>query len=164
MRTAHRFLKMIVLPISLLVAAPTLWSQTPGQNVNMVSGTKWPGGDPFLQRQNEPSLAVSTRNPIHLLAGANDYRSVDIPNPIFVARFIDLDNQEGGDASQSLDPIRYIGVVPVDTGTSGQFLDKPWIAVDVPRGTNPPCTLQVPQGNTTVTQTIPAGNIYAEPN
>src|SRR5215472_15464161 len=51
----------------------------PGQNVNMVSGTKWPGGDPFLQRQNEPSLAVSSRNTLHLLAGANDYRTVDLP-------------------------------------------------------------------------------------
>jgi hypothetical protein len=53
----------------------------PGRNVNMVSGTKWPDGDPYLQRQNEPSVAASTRNPLHLLAGANDYRTVDIPNP-----------------------------------------------------------------------------------
>src|SRR5213075_1076687 len=52
---------------------------TPGQNVNMVAGREWPGGDPFLQRQNEPSLALSTRNPLHLLAGANDYRTVDLP-------------------------------------------------------------------------------------
>ena len=32
-----------------------------------------------LQRQNEPSLAVSSRNALHLMAGANDYRKVDLP-------------------------------------------------------------------------------------
>jgi hypothetical protein len=56
-----------------------LQAQVPGPNVNMVSGTQWPGGDPFLQRQNEPSMAVSSRNPLHLLAGSNDYRTVDLP-------------------------------------------------------------------------------------
>ena len=45
----------------------------------MVAGTTWPDGDPFLQRQNEPSIAASTRNVLHLLAGANDYRTVDLP-------------------------------------------------------------------------------------
>src|SRR5713226_10248261 len=73
----------ILLGISLvagLTCVQSAWAQgpTPGQNVNMVSGTQWPGGDPFLQRQNEPSIAVSTRNPLHLLAGANDYRTVDL--------------------------------------------------------------------------------------
>lgn len=46
-----------------------LIAQVAGPNVNMVSGTQWPTGDPFLQRQNEPSMAVSTRNPLHILAG-----------------------------------------------------------------------------------------------
>ena len=53
----------------------------PGTNVNMVSGTTFPDGDPYLQRQNEPSSAVSTRNPLHILSGVNDYRTVDIPGP-----------------------------------------------------------------------------------
>ncbi len=56
-----------------------LAAQIPSRSVNMVSGTTWPGGDPFLQRQNEPAIAASTRNPLHLLAGANDYRTVDLP-------------------------------------------------------------------------------------
>jgi hypothetical protein len=76
--------KYLLLGASLLIAlacVPSASAQaqpTPGQNVNMVSGTTWPFGDPFLERQNEPSLAVSTRNPLHLLAGANDYRTVDL--------------------------------------------------------------------------------------
>ena len=51
-----------------------------GRNVNMVAGTRLPWGDPWLQRQNEPSLAVSSRNTMHLLAGANDYRTIDMPD------------------------------------------------------------------------------------
>src|SRR5436309_11150320 len=35
-------------------------------------------GDYYLQRQVEPTLAVSTRNPNHLVAFFNDYRAVDI--------------------------------------------------------------------------------------
>ena len=67
--------------LAVFAAALPALAQAPvaGQNINMVAGTSWPGGDPFLQRQNEPSLAVSSRNPLHLLAGANDYRTVDIP-------------------------------------------------------------------------------------
>ena len=67
--------------LSLATGPAAVHAQIPGDNVNMVTGTQWPGGDPFLQRQNEPSLAVSTANPQHLLAGANDYRSVDLPYP-----------------------------------------------------------------------------------
>lgn len=222
--------------------------QTAGDSVNMVSGTGWTNGDPFLQRQNEPSLAVSTRNTLHLFGGANDYRSVDIaglagqseradawlgvfksfdggrtwqstllpgfpldssaaglasplhgfqaaadptvragtsglfyysgiafnrgtnaPGVVFVARFIDNDNKENGDATHTngsltnlapTDPMQYLGTVLVDSGNSGQFLDKPWIATDVPRGA---ATCNVPftkPDGTQGTQTIPAGQVY----
>ena len=67
-----------LLPLCFLFSIAA-FGQIPGPNVNMVSGTQWPGGDPFLQRQNEPSMAVSSRNPLHMLAGANDYRTVDLP-------------------------------------------------------------------------------------
>src|SRR2546426_10457526 len=79
---------------TLIYATAGAQGPTPGQNINMVSGTTFPGGDPFLRQQNEPSIAVSTRNPLHLLAGANDYRSVDIP---FTAP-ARPDDEETGDA------------------------------------------------------------------
>src|SRR6267154_1171000 len=230
------------------IVAPSLHAQSAGPNVNMVSGTGWTNGDPFLQRQNEPSIAVSTRNTLHLIAGANDYRGVDLPgllgstergdawlglfksfdggqtwqstllpgypldsspqglaSPIhgfqaaadptvrpgtsgliyysgiafnrgtngagvvFVSRFIDNNNKENGDPTHTngsltllapTDPIQYLGTVVVDSGTSGQFLDKPWIATDIPRGNT---TCQVPftkADGTQGTQTIPAGMVY----
>ncbi|MGE5817971.1 MAG: sialidase family protein, partial [Deltaproteobacteria bacterium] len=222
--------------------------QTSGPSVNMVSGTGWTNGDPFLQRQNEPTLAVSTRNTLHLFGGANDYRSVDIaglagqseradawlgvfksfdggqtwqstllpgfpldsspagaasplhgfqaaadptvragtngffyysgiafnrgtnaPGVVFVARYIDNDNKENGDATHTggsltnlapTDPIQYVGTVIVDSGNSGQFLDKPWIATDIPRGST---TCSVPftkPDGTQGIQTVPAGQVY----
>ncbi|MCK4824937.1 hypothetical protein KA005_54810, partial [bacterium] len=204
-----------------------------GRNVNMVSGTDFLTGDPYLQRQNEPSIAVSTRNPLHLLAGANDYRPVDMEiigeelpgvhqgmaqadawlgvfksfdggeswismllpgslvdnsedslasplrgyhaaadpvvragtnglfyycgitftrgqrglGKVFVARFIDNNNKETGD------PIEYLGTSIVDIGNTGHFIDKPWIAVDIPRGESP--TTVLPNQ-----QEVPCGNVY----
>ena len=63
-----------------LLSPCALRAQQVGNNVNMVTGTQWPGGDPFLQRQNEPSMAISSRNPLHMIAGDNDYRTVDLPS------------------------------------------------------------------------------------
>ncbi|MCK4786094.1 MAG: Ig-like domain-containing protein [Desulfobacteraceae bacterium] len=207
-----------------------------GRNVNMVSGQEFGTGDPYLQRQNEPSIAVSTRNPMHLLAGANDYRTIDEPfedevpgheygsqaygkdawvgvfksydggqswittlfpgfpqdtseegsysplklfgtaadpvvragtngtfyyagiafnrvdrgsGVVFVGRFIDLNNKENGDT------IVYDGVSEIDQGNAGQFLDKPWLAVDIPRAGHQSQALFSGQS-----ESIPCGNVY----
>ncbi len=205
-----------------------------GRNVNMVSGTDPIDGDPYLQRQNEPSIAVSTMNSMHLLAGANDYRTVDYPisegelpgesptaaagdawlgvfksfdggqtwtstllpgyedydttppgapdsplvgygaaadptvragangyfyysgivfdridhgkSAIFITRFIDDNNKETGDT------IRYLDTKLIDTGTSGQFADKPWIAVDQPMSSYATGMLN--------SQSVSCGNVY----
>lgn len=45
-------------------------------------------------------------------------------------------------------------------GNSTQFLDKPWIAVDIPRFGGRTCNISVPQANGSVIQTVPAGNVY----
>ena len=240
---------MTVRRLALALAAATalgsafIHAQIPGRNVNMVSGKTLPDGDPFLQRQNEPSVAASTRNPLHLLAGANDYRTVDLPglpdavetgdawlglfkstdggqrwtstlipgypqdplrnqsplrfygaaadpvvragtnglmyylglafnrgtngaSAVFVSRFIDDNNRE------KRDPFSFLGtsIVASDSGVTGRMLDKPWIAVDIPRDNRtcpvtttiikPPAT---PGGQpTTVTEThnLPAGPVY----
>src|SRR5229473_6171697 len=234
--------------LSALFAALPAMAQSAGDSINMVSGTGWTNGDPFLQRQNEPSMAVSTRNTLHLFGGANDYRSVDIAGlagqseradawlglfksfdggqtwqstllpgfpldsspagiasplhgfqaaadptvragtnglffysgiafnrgtnaagVVFVARFIDNNHKENGDATRTYgsltnlaptDPIQYLGTVTVDSGNSGQFLDKPWIATDIPRG-NATCAVPFTKADGTQgTQTIPAGMAY----
>lgn len=127
MKRACRPTRLLVLSIfCALLCSATAEAQGPvlGQNINMVSCVTFSGGDPFLQRQNEPSLAVSTRNPLHLLAGSNDYRSVKL----------------------NADSIHYISTTPVDSGTFGQLLDKPWLAVGRPAGGA--CTFQAPRGNT----------------
>ena len=55
-----------------------------GPNV-IWSRARWPEGDPFLTKQNEASIAVSSRNPRHLFGGANDYRLV----PVEIAEELD---------------------------------------------------------------------------
>ena len=79
MRRASHPAQFVLSVAVLAIGAVSLSAQVPGRNVNMVTGGTFPGGDPYLQKQNEPSIAVSTRNSCHLLAGANDYRAVNLP-------------------------------------------------------------------------------------
>ncbi len=46
-------------------ASAVAWVSLAYQNVYMVSDTGWTTGDTFLQRQHEPSMAVSTRSNLH---------------------------------------------------------------------------------------------------
>ncbi len=227
-----RLITFTMLAGSLLFCAKDSHAQVAGTNVNMVSGTQWPTGDPFLQRQNEPSMAVSTRNPLHILAGANDYRTVDLaqelanetgdawlglfksfdggltwqstllpgcPVPVaqctgslqalgyqaaadpvvragtngmfyyaglafnrgtgglssvFVSRLMDLNNQENGD------PIAFIDTQVVATGSGTQFLDKPSMAVDIPRSGASTCSFSFPGPNGAINQSFRGGNIF----
>jgi len=233
---ARRVLRAFIVA-SVCAFTASVAAQIPTRNVNMVSGLEWPLGDPFLQRQNEPSVAASTRNPLHLLAGANDYRSIDLagilgseetgdawaglftstdggerwtstlvpgfpfdPDPvgqasalygykaaadpvvragtnglmyysglafdrtgtgygksaIYLARFIDNNNQEAAS------PFEYISttLVATQTAISGNFLDKPWMAVDIPRPGAGTCNITTVNEHGPFTQHLPAGNIY----
>ena len=67
--TRRRFRLALAFAGVMSALAVGVTAQIPGRNVNMVSGTTLPDGDPYLQRQNEPSIAASTRNPLHLLGG-----------------------------------------------------------------------------------------------
>ncbi len=231
-------------PRSFEAALSAQQQMTAGININMVGGpasiSAGPpfriDGDPFLQRQNEPSMACSSRNPITCLAGANDYRLVDVPgatgtqvtgdawlgvfwshddgqtwrstalpgfpqdttpegmasplkaypaaadptvragtnglfyysgigfNPaapggtgksgaMFVSVFIDDNNSQN-----VATPPRYIRTTLTDNGTSGQFLDKPWIATDIPRPGAGTCSIAGTNG--VPSQIVPAGNVY----
>jgi hypothetical protein len=68
----------LAMAASMALCSVLIQAQIPGRNINMVTGTKFPGGDPWLQKQNEPSGAVSTVNPCRLVGGANDYRAVNV--------------------------------------------------------------------------------------
>ena len=240
-------------PVGRLLAQQAQQGVVAGVNVNMVGGpaqiqnspTLRIDGDPFLQRQNEPSMACSSRNPLTCLAGANDYRLVDLPglpdgkvtgdawlgvfwtrddgqtwrstampgfpqdtsalglasplkgyaaaanptvragtngllyysgiafNPAasttagssssgvegksgtyFLTLFIDDNNSQDLTA-----PPRYVRTSIINDGTSGQFLDKPWIATDIPRAGAGTCLIAGSNG--VPDQTVPAGPLYA---
>ena len=79
-QVASRFLIACGIIFALNIALAQQQGPTPGRNVNVIAGNG-PDGDWTLQRQNEPTMACSSRNPQNCMAGANDYRTVDIPFP-----------------------------------------------------------------------------------
>ncbi len=66
--------------IGLTVCSVGLAQNVPsvGANVNMVSGIKLADGDPFLTKQNESTMAVSSVNPLNIMGGSNDYRLIPL--------------------------------------------------------------------------------------
>ena len=80
---------------------------------------------------------------------------------IFVARYSDLNNNENAD------PITYIDTHIVATGNASQFLDKPAMAVDIPRSGALSCSFNANEpgvgpngGPLSVHQSFAAGNVY----
>lgn len=57
-RSLSRLLARVSFAAAMYVGAD---AQTPGQNINMVCGTKCPGGDPFLQGQSEVKAQARTK-------------------------------------------------------------------------------------------------------
>jgi hypothetical protein len=82
MNTSSAISRLCAAALGACLLLPAFVSAAPpvaGPNVNMVTGTKYPQGDPWLTKQNEPSIAVSSRSARTLLAGSNDYRMVNAP-------------------------------------------------------------------------------------
>lgn len=229
---------VVFVPLIAAALASNALAQVVGQSINMVTGTQWPTGDPFLERQNEPSMAVSSRNALHVVAGDNDYRTVDLPgvpcptntttpckptgdawlgfftsidggntwtstllpgypqdrssigkksvlhgyttgadpgvragtngmfyysglvfnrdssgSAVFLARYVDGNNNQGANT------VSYVDANIIATGGGTNFLDKPAIAVDIPRS-GQTCSIPASGDGSVPASTIPAGNIY----
>jgi HYR domain len=264
-------MRRIAFAIALTIAssAPAFAQLVAGPNVNVVGGPACSKADPddtscpfqvfgdvSIQRQNEGSMACSSRNPLTCLAAGNDYRLINVPgvadgkvtadawlgiywsrnggqswrstllpgwkttgstpefkdgtpegspasNPIagfeaaadptvrvgthglfyisgiafnraeesggvattqsggegksgvqFVSVYIDDNNSSDPNV-----PPRYLRTSVVDAGTSGRFLDKPWIIADVPRGLAS-CTIPAGPGGQPAAQTVQSGVVY----
>ena len=73
------FLVLTTIPAHPIAQGSATPAVTVTPNVNVLRNVSDPLlGDANLQRQTEPVVAVSTRNPEHIMVAANDYRTVDI--------------------------------------------------------------------------------------
>ena len=72
-------------------------------------------------------------------AGLAFNRGDNQPSAVFLSRFIDNNNTENGD------PIKYLGTTIIDKSNGSDFIDKPWMAVDVPRAGAKSCRIAMTQ-------------------
>ena len=86
---------VITLGLVLMLTAPAV-AQQANQNIPVLpvipeeDDPLWNlKGDGYLQRQVEPTIAVSTRNPNHLLSFFVDYRAVDVADDVGLGKTID---------------------------------------------------------------------------
>jgi len=79
-----------------------------------------------FQAAADPTVRAGT-NGLFYYSGIVFNRGEKGASRLFVARYQDFNNKERGDT------IGFLGVTPITDGTGGQFVDKPWMAVDVPR-------------------------------
>ena len=71
------FVLILAVALVAIAAVPTAQIRV-GPNINMATGIDDPiTGDPFLQRQNEVVIGISSVNPDHMIAFMNDYRTID---------------------------------------------------------------------------------------
>jgi hypothetical protein len=74
---------------------------------------------------------------------------------LFLSRYMDLNNLESGD------PIEFIDTQIVkENAAEDPFIDKPWMAVDIPRFAAPAVTLAVETNEKSLSQSVECGNVY----
>ncbi|MGH9530380.1 MAG: putative Ig domain-containing protein [Terriglobales bacterium] len=106
------------------------------------------------QAAADPVVRAGT-NGMFYYAGLAFNRGTGGLSSVFVSRLMDLNNQENGD------PIAFIDTQVVATGNASQFLDKPAMAVDIPRSGASTCTFNFPGvNNTVIHQSFLAGNVF----
>ena len=98
-----------------------------------------------FQAGADPTVRAGT-NGMFYLSGIVFNRDEKGLGQVFVSRFIDNNNSETDDS------IQYLSTSVITGGTSGQFIDKPWIVADKARAGAGLCQID--------TQSFPAGNVY----
>jgi sugar lactone lactonase YvrE len=102
-----------------------------------------------MQAGADPTVRAGT-NGLFYYSGLAFNRGDGAPSAVFVSRLIDNNNKENGD------PIAFLGTSVVQSGNAAITLDKPSLAVDVPREDAHVCPIN--SGNTV--QMIRAGTVY----